>query len=185
MQIHDGRVIPEFHAAGDARRRSHVYGDGRQTRSFCYVSDEVEGILRLSRSPEHTPVNIGNPSEFTILGCAQQVLAATGSKSQIRHEALPQDDPKQRRPDISKARLLLDWEPRIDLPTGLRMSLDYFRRAVAEQAPLPGVTHGLPEQRRTCLAGPRAAGRSNFLFSRCSSKRIKDCTWSRSPGSSI
>jgi len=135
MQMNDGRVIPNFMRQAMRGEDLTVYGEGRQTRSFCYVSDEVEGILRLSRSPEHTPVNIGNPSEFTILACAQQVLAATGSKSQIRHEALPQDDPKQRRPDISKARLLLDWEPQIDLPTGLRMSLDYFRRAVAELAP--------------------------------------------------
>src|SRR5689334_1865022 len=88
-----------------------IYGDGSQTRSFCYVSDEVEGILRLSRSDEHLPVNIGNPNEFTILECAQEVLAVTGSNSGLRHEALPQDDPKQRRPDISKAKQLLRWEP--------------------------------------------------------------------------
>jgi dTDP-glucose 4,6-dehydratase len=134
MQINDGRVIPNFMRQAMLGEDLTVYGEGNQTRSFCYVSDEVEGILRLSRSPEHTPVNIGNPSEFTILECAQQVLAVTGSKSQIRHEALPQDDPKQRRPDISKAKRLLDWEPKIDLQTGLRMSLDYFRKAVAEQA---------------------------------------------------
>jgi dTDP-glucose 4,6-dehydratase len=108
-----------------------IYGDGSQTRSFCYVSDEVEGILRLSRSDEHTPVNIGNPNEFTILECAQEVLAVTGSKSRLSHEPLPQDDPKQRRPDISKAKQLLGWEPKINLKTGLKMSLDYFREAVA------------------------------------------------------
>ena len=111
-----------------------VYGDGRQTRSFCYVSDEIDGFLRLSKSDEHLPVNIGNPREFTILECAELVLKVTGSKSQIRNEPLPQDDPKQRRPDITKARQLLQWEPKVDLETGLRKSLDYFKRAVAEEA---------------------------------------------------
>jgi dTDP-glucose 4,6-dehydratase len=112
-----------------------VYGDGSQTRSFCYVSDEIDGFIRLSKSSEHLPVNIGNPTEFTILECARQVLAVTGSKSKIRYEPLPPDDPKQRRPDITKARTLLGWEPRIDLETGLRMSLEYFRKATfAEKA---------------------------------------------------
>jgi len=133
MQINDGRVIPNFTRQAMRGENLTVYGDGSQTRSFCYVSDEIEGILRLSKSGEHGPVNIGNPTEFTILECAQQVLAVTGSKSQIRYEPLPQDDPKQRRPDIGKARQLLDWEPKIDLPAGLRMSLDYFRKAVAEE----------------------------------------------------
>ncbi len=110
-----------------------VYGDGSQTRSFCYVSDEIDGFVRLSKSDEHLPVNIGNPNEFTILECAQLVLKVTGSKSQIRYEPLPQDDPKQRRPDITKARQLLGWEPKIDLESGLRKSLDYFRKAVAEE----------------------------------------------------
>jgi dTDP-glucose 4,6-dehydratase len=134
MQINDGRVIPNFMRQAMRGESLTVYGDGSQTRSFCYVSDEVEGILRLSRSAEHTPVNIGNPTEFTILECAQQVLAVTGSKSQVRYEPLPQDDPRQRRPDIGKAKQLLDWEPRIELQAGLRMSLDYFRKAVAEEA---------------------------------------------------
>jgi len=131
MQINDGRVIPNFMRQAMRGEGLTIYGDGSQTRSFCYVSDEVEGILRLSRSDEHTPVNIGNPNEFTILECAQEVLAVTGSKSRLSHEPLPQDDPKQRRPDISKAKQLLGWEPRIDLKTGLKMSLDYFRQAVA------------------------------------------------------
>jgi dTDP-glucose 4,6-dehydratase len=113
-----------------------VYGDGSQTRSFCYVSDEVDGILRLARSAEHEPVNVGNPIEFTILECARQVIATTGSKGQIKFEALPQDDPKQRRPDISKAKRLLGWEPKVELESGLRLSLEYFRRAVAEKAQL-------------------------------------------------
>jgi dTDP-glucose 4,6-dehydratase len=134
MQINDGRVIPNFMSQALLGEDITVYGDGSQTRSFCYVSDEVEGIVRLSRSSEPNPVNIGNPVEFTILECAQQVIAVTGSKSRIRHEPLPQDDPKQRRPDISKARELLHWEPKIDLATGLKMSLDYFREAVMRNA---------------------------------------------------
>ena len=134
MQVNDGRVIPNFMRQAMQGEDLTIYGDGSQTRSFCYVSDEVEGILRLSKSSEHEPVNIGNPNEFTILECAQRVLAVTGSKSRLRYEPLPQDDPKQRRPDISKAKRLLGWEPKIDLETGLRMSLEYFRQAVAEAA---------------------------------------------------
>ncbi len=130
MQLNDGRVIPNFMKQALRGEELTVYGDGSQTRSFCYVSDEIEGLLRLSRSDEHLPVNIGNPQEFTILACAKQVLAVTGSKSRIRYQALPQDDPKQRCPDITRARTLLGWEPKIDLTTGLRLSLDYFRGAL-------------------------------------------------------
>src|SRR6202035_5812989 len=110
-----------------------VYGDGSQTRSFCYVSDEIDGFIRLSKYSEHLPVNLGNPTEFTILECAQRVLAVNGSKNRIRYQPLPPDDPKQRRPDITKARTLLSWEPKTDLETGLRMSLDYFRKATVEE----------------------------------------------------
>ena len=131
MQINDGRVIPNFMWQALRGENLSVYGDGSQTRSFCYVSDEVDGILRLARSSEHEPVNIGNPTEFTILECAEKVIATTGSSSQIIFEPLPQDDPKQRRPDISKARRLLGWEPKIDLETGLKLSLEYFRNAVS------------------------------------------------------
>ncbi len=133
MQIHDGRVIPNFMWQALRGENLTVYGDGSQTRSFCYVSDEVDGILRLSRSGEHEPVNVGNPTEFTILECARQVIATTGSTSQIQFEALPQDDPKQRRPDISKAKQLLGWEPKVGLEAGLKLSLEYFRRAVMEK----------------------------------------------------
>jgi dTDP-glucose 4,6-dehydratase len=133
MQINDGRVIPNFMWQALRGKDLTVYGDGSQTRSFCYVSDEVDGILRLARSSEHEPVNIGNPTEFTILECAKQVIATTGSKSQIKFEALPQDDPKQRRPDISKAKRLLDWTPKVELKKGLKLSLEYFRGAVAEK----------------------------------------------------
>ena len=132
MQINDGRVIPNFMRQALRGEDLTVYGDGAQTRSFCYVSDEIDGFLRLAKSDEHLPVNIGNPDEFTILECAQRVLAVTGSKSKIRHEPLPQDDPKQRRPDITKAKTLLGWEPKTNLDVGLRLSLDYFRKAVAE-----------------------------------------------------
>ena len=132
MQVNDGRVIPNFMRQALRGEGLTIYGDGSQTRSFCYVSDEVDGILRLSRSEEHEPVNIGNPTEFTILECAQRVLAVTGSKSALVREPLPQDDPKQRRPDIGKARRLLVWEPKIDLETGLRMSLEYFRKEVEQ-----------------------------------------------------
>ena len=134
LQLNDGRVVSNFMKQALRGEPLTVYGDGRQTRSFCYVSDEIDGFLRLSKSDEHLPVNIGNPNEFTIMECAQLVLKVTGSKSQIRYEPLPQDDPKQRRPDITKARQLLQWEPKIDLETGLRKSLDYFQKAVAEEA---------------------------------------------------
>jgi dTDP-glucose 4,6-dehydratase len=133
MQLNDGRVIPNFMKQALRGEDLTVYGDGSQTRSFCYVSDEIDGLLRLAKSSEHLPVNIGNPTEFTILECAQQVLAVTGSKSRIRHEALPPDDPKQRRPDITKARTLLGWEPGVDLESGLIRSLDYFREAVERE----------------------------------------------------
>jgi dTDP-glucose 4,6-dehydratase len=134
MQLNDGRVVPNFMKQALRGDDLTVYGDGNQTRSFCYVSDEVDGFMRLAKSDEHLPVNIGNPNEFTILECAKLVLQITGSKSKIRHEPLPQDDPRQRRPDITKARQLLGWEPRVDLATGLQLSLDYFRKAVTEEA---------------------------------------------------
>jgi dTDP-glucose 4,6-dehydratase len=134
MQINDGRVIPNFMWQALRGENLTIYGDGSQTRSFCYVSDEIDGIVRLSRSSEHGPVNIGNPTEFTILECAKKVIAVSGSASKIQFEPLPQDDPKQRRPDISKARRLLGWEPKVDLETGLKLSLEYFRKAVREKS---------------------------------------------------
>ncbi|HTW48228.1 MAG TPA: UDP-glucuronic acid decarboxylase family protein [Acidobacteriaceae bacterium] len=130
LQASDGRVISNFMAQALRGEDLTIYGDGSQTRSFCYVSDEIDGILRLSRSSEHFPVNIGNPEEWTILECARQVLAVTGSASRIRFEPLPEDDPTQRRPDITKAKRVLGWEPRIDLATGIRLSLDYFKQCV-------------------------------------------------------
>jgi len=132
LQLNDGRVISNFMKQALRGEDLTVYGSGAQTRSFCYVSDEVAGILALANSDEHEPTNIGNPGEFTILECAQVVLEVTGSKSQIRYEPLPQDDPKQRCPDISKAKRLFGWEPKIDLRTGLKMSLEYFKTAAAK-----------------------------------------------------
>lgn len=136
MQLNDGRVVPNFMKQALRGDDLTVFGDGSQTRSFCYVSDEIDGFMRLSKSDEHLPVNIGNPNEFTILECAHLVLKVTGSKSKIRYEPLPQDDPKQRRPDITKARQLLGWEPRVGLAMGLELSLEYFKKAVAAEAAL-------------------------------------------------
>ncbi|MGD0831716.1 MAG: UDP-glucuronic acid decarboxylase family protein [Terracidiphilus sp.] len=123
----DGRVISNFMMQALRGEPLTVYGYGSQTRSFCYVDDLIEGILRLARSEEHMPVNIGNPDEFTILECAQAVIEVTGSKSKLRYEALPVDDPTRRCPDISRARALLGWEPRIKLKEGLQRSLEYFK----------------------------------------------------------
>jgi dTDP-glucose 4,6-dehydratase len=133
LQLNDGRVVSNFMKQALRGEPLTVYGNGNQTRSFCYVRDEIDGFLRLSKSDEHLPVNIGNPNEFTIHECAQLVLKVTGSKSTIAYEPLPQDDPKQRQPDISKARALLGWEPKIQLEQGLRLSLEYFQKAVSEE----------------------------------------------------
>jgi len=133
MQLNDGRVVPNFMKQALRGEDLTVYGDGSQTRSFCYVSDEVDGFIRLSKVTEPWPVNIGNPVEFTILECAKVVLAVTGSKSKITFDPLPMDDPRQRRPDITKAKNLLGWEPKIGLETGLKKSLEYFRQAVEDE----------------------------------------------------
>jgi dTDP-glucose 4,6-dehydratase len=134
LQLNDGRVISNFMKQALRGEDLTVYGDGSQTRSFCYVADEIDGILRLAKSELAGPVNIGNPNEFTILECAQQVLAVTGAKSKIAYAPLPQDDPKQRRPDITLARTQLGWEPKVPLEEGLRRSLPYFRGAIAVAA---------------------------------------------------
>ena len=136
LQSSDGRVISNLMTQALRGEDMTIYGDGSQTSSFCYVSDEIDGIMRLARSAEHLPVNIGNPVEWTIQECAREVLAVTQSASRIRFVPLPTDDPTQRRPDITKAKQLLGWEPKVDLKTGLRLSLDYFRACVerGEQA---------------------------------------------------
>jgi dTDP-glucose 4,6-dehydratase len=127
----DGRVISNFMMQALRGEALTVYGEGHQTRSFCYVDDLIEGMVRLSRSAEHLPVNIGNPNEFTILECAQAVLKATGSKSELRFAPLPQDDPARRQPDITRARSLLGWEPQISLTDGLSKSLPFFQSTLA------------------------------------------------------
>ncbi|MGA7340513.1 MAG: UDP-glucuronic acid decarboxylase family protein [Terracidiphilus sp.] len=127
----DGRVVSNFIMQALRGQPLTIYGDGNQTRSFCYVDDLIEGIVRLSRSGVHLPVNIGNPSEFTILECAQAILEVTGSKSELCFEPLPEDDPIRRRPDIGRARKLLGWEPQIELKEGLARSLDFFRSKLA------------------------------------------------------
>jgi len=130
----DGRVVSNFLTQALRGEDITVYGDGSQTRSFCYVSDLIDGILLLSKSDEHLPVNLGNPVEMTILECAREVLAITGSSSKLRHEPLPQDDPARRKPDIAKAQKLLGWTPKVDLRAGLSISLDYFRDIVEQEA---------------------------------------------------
>ncbi|MFL5898526.1 MAG: UDP-glucuronic acid decarboxylase family protein [Solirubrobacterales bacterium] len=124
MRAHDGRAIPTFLRQALQDRPLTVFGDGSQTRSFCYVDDLVDGIVRLAGSDVHTPVNIGNPDEFTLLELAKTVVELTDSRSEIVYEALPTDDPKQRRPDIGRARDLLGWEPTIQLSEGLRRTID-------------------------------------------------------------
>ena len=134
----DGRVISNFVMQALRGIPLTVYGDGSQTRSFCYVDDLIEGILRLSRSNEALPVNIGNPHEFTILECAQTVLEVTGSKSELRFEPLPTDDPTRRKPDITKAKTILGWEPRISLKEGLAKSLDFFKTRLNSSTAVAG-----------------------------------------------
>lgn len=133
LQLNDGRVISNFMKQALRGEPLTVYGRGTQTRSFCYVSDEIEGILLLAASSIREPINIGNPDEFTILDCARLVRNVTGSQSSIVYKPLPQDDPKQRCPDITKARQLLGWEPKIDLESGLRLSQAYFQQAVGQE----------------------------------------------------
>ncbi len=127
----DGRVISNFMMQALRGEPLTIYGDGSQTRSFCYVDDLIEGIVRLSRSEEHLPVNLGNPEEYTILECAKAVLEVTESKSELSYVELPVDDPMRRRPDITKARTLLGWEPRVGLMDGLERSLDFFTSKTA------------------------------------------------------
>ena len=127
MKLNDGRVVPAFLDQALRGEPITVFGDGSQTRSFCYVSDLVDGLYRLMLSDERYPVNLGNPQEMTILEFAERIRRLTGSTSGIVHQALPQDDPKQRQPDIAKARRILSWEPRIELEDGLRQTIEYFQ----------------------------------------------------------
>ena len=131
MRLNDGRVLPNFMSQALKGEPITIYGKGDQTRSFCYVTDLVDGIYRLLFSDHPLPVNIGNPAEITVLQLAEEIIALVeGTKSQIVHEELPQDDPKRRRPDITKAQTLLDWNPTIDRADGLKRTLEYFRSVV-------------------------------------------------------
>jgi len=134
MRLNDGRALPNFVHQALTGQPITVYGDGKQTRSFCYVSDLIEGIYRLMQSDEHEPTNIGNPAEITILEFAEKVRALMDAKVEIIFQPLPQDDPKQRCPDISKAKRLLKWEPKVNLEEGLRLTLDFFKKRFAETA---------------------------------------------------
>jgi dTDP-glucose 4,6-dehydratase len=132
LQLNDGRVISNFMKQALSGQPLTVYGKGDQTRSFCYVSDEIDGFLRLAKSGLPGPINVGNPGEFTILECAKLVLKVTGSKSEIVYEPLPQDDPKQRCPDISMAKRELNWSPKVSLEEGLKLSMPYFQQVLGK-----------------------------------------------------
>lgn len=127
MRQNDGRAVPQFISQALEGKPITVYGDGSQTRSFCYVSDLVEGIYRLAISDHHQPVNIGNPDEFTLLELAKIIVDITGAKSEIVFEPLPEDDPKQRRPDITKAKKLLGWKPEFQLVEGIKKTIDWYK----------------------------------------------------------
>jgi dTDP-glucose 4,6-dehydratase len=130
MRLHDGRVVPAFISQALRNKPLTLFGDGKQTRSFCYVSDLIEGIYRLMMSDYFLPVNIGNPAEMTVRQFAREIIRATGSRSRIVFRPLPQDDPRQRRPDTTRARKLLKWEPRVPLAEGLARTIAFFRGKV-------------------------------------------------------
>jgi len=134
LQPDDGRVISNFLMQALRGEDLTIYGDGSQTRSFCYVTDLIDGIVRLARSDEQGPVNIGNPVEWTIAECAREVLAVTGSQSKLQTLPLPVDDPARRRPDITRARTVLGWEPKVQLREGLNLCIPYFTHAIEESA---------------------------------------------------
>jgi UDP-glucuronate decarboxylase len=137
MHPADGRVVSNFIMQALRGEPITIYGDGAQTRSFCFVDDLIDGLIALMRSPDEVtgPINLGNPVEFTMAELAQKVIAATGSKSSLIHVELPPDDPRQRQPDITKARTLLGWEPRISLDEGLRTTIAYFQNAAERASP--------------------------------------------------
>ena len=130
MRVNDGRVVPAFVSQALKNKPVTIFGKGTQTRSFCYYSDLIEGIYRLMMSDYDLPMNIGNPTELTMLQFADQIIRATGSKSKVVHKPLPQDDPKQRKPDITKAKRILKWEPKVALAEGLTKTIEYFRTKV-------------------------------------------------------
>ena len=130
MRLKDGRVVPAFVSQALTNKPITIFGDGKQTRSFCYVSDLIEGIYRLMMSDYNLPVNIGNPREMTMLEFAKEIVVATKSKSKIVHKPLPQDDPKQRKPDTTKAKALLKWEPKVPLEEGMEKTIAYFKTRI-------------------------------------------------------
>jgi UDP-glucuronate decarboxylase len=132
MAAHDGRVVSNFITQALQGRTISIYGEGEQTRSFCYVDDLISGMMKMMDTPDDMigPVNLGNPNEFTIKQLAERVIALTGSKAKIEYHALPQDDPQQRRPDITLAKLVLDWEPTVQLEEGLTNTIEYFKQAL-------------------------------------------------------
>jgi dTDP-glucose 4,6-dehydratase len=130
MRLHDGRAVPAFMSQALTGEDVTIFGNGQQTRSFCYVSDLVDGIIRLMDSDLNEPVNIGNPHEMTIEEIARTIIRLTGSKSRLVYKPLPEDDPKVRQPDITRARTLLGWEPKVSLEEGLTRTLEYFRNKV-------------------------------------------------------
>ena len=137
MRLRDGRIVPNFMKQALLGEPLTIYGSGKQTRSFCYVSDLVKGIYAMMDCREYSPVNLGNPIEFTVLDFAELVQKMTGDVAPLQFLPLPQDDPQQRCPDISKARRLLNWEPKVPLEEGLKYTLDYFRAALQERGELP------------------------------------------------
>jgi dTDP-glucose 4,6-dehydratase len=132
MRLDDGRALPAFMSQALNGEDITVFGDGSQTRSFCYVDDLVEGIYRLLLSDYHLPVNIGNPQEITLLQFAEEIIKLTGTSSKIVYLPLPTDDPKQRRPDITKAKSILEWEPKVERNEGLKVTLDYFKKELGK-----------------------------------------------------
>ena len=133
MRLRDGRAVPAFMSQALTGEDVTIFGDGTQTRSFTYVSDLVDGVLRLMESDTNDPVNIGNPQEVTIEEIARTIIRLVGSKSQLVYRPLPVDDPKQRRPDITRARTILRWEPKIGLEEGLMKTIDYFKNKLASR----------------------------------------------------
>lgn len=130
MRLNDGRVVPAFVSQALKNKPITVFGDGSQTRSFCYYSDLIAGIYKLMMSDYDMPVNIGNPTEMTVRQFAEEIIHATGSRSKLSFKALPKDDPKQRKPDIGRARKILKWRPKVDLVEGLEPTIEYFRSQI-------------------------------------------------------
>ena len=134
MRLNDGRVVPNFILQALQGKDLTIYGDGSQTRSFCYIDDLIEGIFRLLFSQEIEPINLGNPDEFSVLDFAKIILEITGSQSRITHQPLPMDDPRVRRPDITKAQKILNWKPQIELRDGIRKTIPYFKEKLGKSA---------------------------------------------------